>query len=251
MNEDAADALLKDLEEPPAYAVIVLVADEHRTDAGDDPFPLPAVPFRRLSERAVARRSRRARPGSARTSDRDRAAGRRDGSTAPSGCSTPTAAVRPRRCSRGARASTSTTVRADRRRERAARDATRCGGAGEGARGGEGAGRSSCRSARRSSACGVRSGVRSARSCSRRSRSSRRGTATWSRSPSAPTRAVVHVDRLDDLRADAARERMLGAERARRGRARDVARARGVQPGAGALARGAVRPARARAALLT
>src|SRR5581483_6991633 len=28
MNEDAADALLKDLEEPPAYAVIVLVAND-------------------------------------------------------------------------------------------------------------------------------------------------------------------------------------------------------------------------------
>jgi DNA polymerase III subunit delta' len=53
MNEDAADALLKDLEEPPPYAVIVLVAD----DVG----PLPPtvrsrcqhVPFRRLSQRAV------------------------------------------------------------------------------------------------------------------------------------------------------------------------------------------------------
>ncbi len=53
MNEDAADALLKDLEEPPPYAVIVLVAD----DLG----PLPEtilsrcqlVPFRRLSERAI------------------------------------------------------------------------------------------------------------------------------------------------------------------------------------------------------
>jgi len=53
MNEDAADALLKDLEEPPSYAVIVLVADELG--------PLPEtirsrcqlVPFRRLSERAV------------------------------------------------------------------------------------------------------------------------------------------------------------------------------------------------------
>jgi len=53
MNEDAADALLKDLEEPPEYAVIVLVAN----DLG----PLPEtilsrcqlVPFRRLSERAV------------------------------------------------------------------------------------------------------------------------------------------------------------------------------------------------------
>src|SRR6476659_1244858 len=53
LNDEAADALLKDLEEPPEYAVIVLVADE----VG----PLPetirsrcqAIPFRRLSERAV------------------------------------------------------------------------------------------------------------------------------------------------------------------------------------------------------
>ena len=53
MNADAADALLKDLEEPPPYAVIVLVAAELG--------PLPPtilsrcqlVPFRRLSERAV------------------------------------------------------------------------------------------------------------------------------------------------------------------------------------------------------
>jgi len=53
MNEDAADALLKDLEEPPDYAIVVLIAD----DLG----PLPPtirsrcqhVPFRRLSQRAV------------------------------------------------------------------------------------------------------------------------------------------------------------------------------------------------------
>jgi DNA polymerase III subunit delta' len=53
LNEDAADALLKDLEEPPPYAVIVLVAD----DLG----PLPPtvrsrcqhVPFRRLSQPAI------------------------------------------------------------------------------------------------------------------------------------------------------------------------------------------------------
>jgi len=53
MNDDAADALLKDLEEPPPYAVLVLVASELG--------PLPPtilsrcqlVPFRRLSERAV------------------------------------------------------------------------------------------------------------------------------------------------------------------------------------------------------
>ncbi len=53
MNEDAADALLKDLEEPPAYAVIVLVAD----DLGPLPETIRSrcqlVPFRRLSERAV------------------------------------------------------------------------------------------------------------------------------------------------------------------------------------------------------
>jgi DNA polymerase-3 subunit delta' len=53
LNDEAADALLKDLEEPPSYAVIVLVADRLG--------PLPEtirsrcqlVPFRRLSERAV------------------------------------------------------------------------------------------------------------------------------------------------------------------------------------------------------
>jgi DNA polymerase-3 subunit delta' len=53
LNEDAADALLKDLEEPPPYAVIVLIADELG--------PLPPtirsrcqlVPFRRLPEQAV------------------------------------------------------------------------------------------------------------------------------------------------------------------------------------------------------
>ncbi len=53
LNEDAADALLKDLEEPPPYAIVVLVADELG--------PLPAtirsrcqlVPFRRLSGKAV------------------------------------------------------------------------------------------------------------------------------------------------------------------------------------------------------
>jgi DNA polymerase-3 subunit delta' len=53
LNDDAADALLKDLEEPPEYATIVLVADELG--------PLPEtirsrcqpVPFRRLSQPAV------------------------------------------------------------------------------------------------------------------------------------------------------------------------------------------------------
>src|SRR5207237_5132353 len=53
LNEDAADALLKDLEEPPSYAVIVLVAD----DLGPIPETIRSrcqlVPFRRLSERAI------------------------------------------------------------------------------------------------------------------------------------------------------------------------------------------------------
>src|SRR6185437_4238911 len=53
MNEDAADALLKDLEEPPEYAVLVLIAD----DLGPIPETIRSrcqlVPFTRLSERAV------------------------------------------------------------------------------------------------------------------------------------------------------------------------------------------------------
>src|SRR5213076_2117783 len=56
LNEDAADALLKDLEEPPPYAVMVLVAD----DLGSIPETIQSrcqlVPFRRLSERAEERR---------------------------------------------------------------------------------------------------------------------------------------------------------------------------------------------------
>ena len=53
MNDDAADALLKDLEEPPDYAVVVLVADE----IGSIPETIRSrcqhVPFRRLSQRAI------------------------------------------------------------------------------------------------------------------------------------------------------------------------------------------------------
>ena len=53
LNDEAADALLKDLEEPPPYAVIVLVADE----VGRLPETIRSrsqlVPFRRLSEQAV------------------------------------------------------------------------------------------------------------------------------------------------------------------------------------------------------
>ena len=53
MNEDAADALLKDLEEPPAYATIVLVANELGTLPETILSRCQLVPFRRLSEAAV------------------------------------------------------------------------------------------------------------------------------------------------------------------------------------------------------
>jgi DNA polymerase III subunit delta' len=53
LNADAADALLKDLEEPPAYATIVLVADT----LGPIPETIRSrcqlIPFRRLPERSV------------------------------------------------------------------------------------------------------------------------------------------------------------------------------------------------------
>src|SRR5204862_8332140 len=53
MNEEAADALLKDLEEPPAYAVIVLVADELGSLPETVRSRCQPIPFRRLSEKTV------------------------------------------------------------------------------------------------------------------------------------------------------------------------------------------------------
>lgn len=53
LNEEAADALLKDLEEPPPYAVIVLVADELGSLPETIRSRCQPVPFRRLSERTV------------------------------------------------------------------------------------------------------------------------------------------------------------------------------------------------------
>jgi DNA polymerase III subunit delta' len=63
LNADAADSLLKDLEEPPPYAVIVLAADE----LGPIPETIRSrcqlVPFQRLSERAVRAEAERLAPG--------------------------------------------------------------------------------------------------------------------------------------------------------------------------------------------
>src|SRR5438128_4371972 len=53
MNAEAADALLKDLEEPPSYAVIVLVADELGSLPETIRSRCQLVPFRRLSDGAV------------------------------------------------------------------------------------------------------------------------------------------------------------------------------------------------------
>ena len=88
MNEDAADALLKDLEEPPPYAVLVLVASELG--------PLPPtilsrcqlVPFRRLSERAVREWISEHAPERSETRSARSHAPRRGVSTARAGCST-------------------------------------------------------------------------------------------------------------------------------------------------------------------
>ena len=53
LNDDAADALLKDLEEPPQYAVIVLVADELGPIPPTIRSRCQLVPFRRLSGRVI------------------------------------------------------------------------------------------------------------------------------------------------------------------------------------------------------
>jgi len=53
MNEDAADALLKDLEEPPSYAVVVLIADDLGPISETIRSRCQLVPFRRLAERAI------------------------------------------------------------------------------------------------------------------------------------------------------------------------------------------------------
>ena len=53
MNEDAADALLKDLEEPPDYAVVVLIADDLGPLSPTIRSRCQHVSFRRLSQRAV------------------------------------------------------------------------------------------------------------------------------------------------------------------------------------------------------
>ena len=90
MNEDAADALLKDLEEPPDYAVIVLVAD----DLGPIPETIRSrcqlVPFTPALRAGDPRGDRRPRARSRRGASAWRSHGSRaDGSTGSRGCSIP------------------------------------------------------------------------------------------------------------------------------------------------------------------
>ena len=229
MNEDAADALLKDLEEPPPYAVIVLVASELG--------PLPPtilsrcqlVPFRRLSERAV--REWIAARAPERSEEEVRAlaraaAGRLDRARR---LLDPAAAG----AARGARSpprAPSTSIRSSTRPPRRRVLLAAAGERGEEAREREQDAGRRARPARRAtptSACGGRSAAPSATSCSRRSRASRPGTATSWSSRRAPRSAAVHADRLDELREDVgARARRRRGRRPRRPCARPGARSR-------------------------
>ena len=63
LGDDAADALLKDLEEPPPYAVAVLVADDLNTLSATIRSRCQPVPFRRLAEKTVREEIARRAPG--------------------------------------------------------------------------------------------------------------------------------------------------------------------------------------------
>jgi DNA polymerase III subunit delta' len=63
LNAEAADSLLKDLEEPPPYAVVVLAADELGPISETIRSRCQLVPFQRLSERAVRAEAERLAPG--------------------------------------------------------------------------------------------------------------------------------------------------------------------------------------------
>lgn len=62
LNRDAADALLKDLEEPPDYAIIVLVADQIAAISPTIRSRCQPIAFRRLSTKAVREEAARIAP---------------------------------------------------------------------------------------------------------------------------------------------------------------------------------------------
>jgi DNA polymerase-3 subunit delta' len=214
MNEDAADALLKDLEEPPPYAVIVLVAN----DLGPLPETIRSrcqlVPFRRLSERAVreaiAARAPDLPEGEAKTLARI-AAGRLDRAER---LLDPAAAKR-----REALLAVARSVYLD--PEFDAGDGAQALLAGISERGEE---------AKEKAEESVAVLELTGREAEQRVRRSQRGAErdellavleeleSWYRDlvvfAAGADGAVIHADRLDELRSDATLERLLGAERA-------------------------------------
>ena len=250
MNEDAADALLKDLEEPPSYAVIVLVADELGPLPGDDPLALPA----RAVPAAVGAGGARGDPAArapelpeAEATALARVAGgpARPGRRA---CSTRRRPSAARRCSASRGPSTSSPTfdagdgaqallegiaeRGAEAKERAEETVAVLELAGARGR--------AARAARRSAGP-------SATSCSRRSRSSSGGTATSSSSPPAPRRRPCTSTGSTSCARTRRRER-LARRRARvRARPRGLARGGGAPAVDAARARGAARPAAPRA----
>ena len=213
MNDDAADALLKDLEEPPSYAVIVLVADNLGPIAETIRSRCQLVPFRRLSEKAV----------------RDAVVAR-----APE--------LDAQRQTALARVAAGRLDRLERLLDRDAAERRTTLLAQARAVYGQGFEPADAATALLASARQVGAGAKEreevkvqglelpAREAEQRVKRAQRGAereellaqleelAAWYRDlvvvAVGADRAAVHVDRLDELRADATRERMLGAERA-------------------------------------
>ncbi len=214
MNEDAADALLKDLEEPPSYAVILLLA----SDLGPLPETIRSrcqlVPFRRLSESAVRAEVRLRAPD---LSDEE---------------ATTVARVAAGRLDRAARL---LDPAAQNRRETLLAVARAvyldpAFDAGDGAQALlEGIGERGAEAKEQAEAI-VEVQELTGRDAEQRVRRAQRGAERdellaaleelewWYRDlvvlAAGAEGAVVHVDRLDELRADATRERLQGAERA-------------------------------------
>ncbi len=214
LNEDAADALLKDLEEPPPYAVLVLVADELG--------PLPEtirsrcqlVGFRRLSEPVVraAIRARAPELPDAEVTTLSRVAGGRLDRVARL---LDPAAARRREALLGVARAVYLDADFD------AGDGAQALLEGIAERGAE---------AKEKAEESVAVLELTGREAEQRLRRAQRGAERdellavleelewWYRDlvvlAAGAERAVVHVDRLDELREDATRERLLGAERA-------------------------------------
>ena len=216
LNDDAADALLKDLEEPPPYAVIVLIAD----DLGPIPETIRSrcqlVPFRRLSERAMRELVDARAPQLADDRARGARARRRRPPRPPRAVLDPLVASAARGADRaGARAVYRRAAfepagrGRERRRERPGAAVPRRARSRR-----RGSRSSTCPRATPSSGSSARRAAPSARSCSRSSRSSPPGTAISSRSPSAPTMRRSTSTSSPSCASDATRERLLGAERA-------------------------------------